>query len=513
MAPDQDSAPGQDGAGSMARRLDPRRLLDSETVARLRAKLDTLGPKLAAMLGALRAKLPALRAKFESAQAKLGPPGDAVARRWEMLAGRAGEQWRRLRPPAAPAEAVAEPEAVPAPLNPLVRTATPLLALMGRLPTLPAPGNLEGLRHRIIAALRRFQSAARAAGVGADQMRAAHFILCAAIDDIIGHTGWGREASWSERSLIRTFHKAIEPDRSFATLLDHMLTDPARHVCELELIAVCMALGFEGRYRAEDDGPPAFRHVRDQLYRAISGVRGVPAPELSPDWRATAPPRKTLTALVPPWVAASLAGALFAGFYVLLTLSIGGHADRVFQKLAALLPDRPAVIAHFEPASGAPAEAGPQTPQLSARAKRYQTALGSESAAGMIEVTTDRDLDILRISGANAFVRGGEVLTRSGHQLVERLAVLLDREPGHLLVVGHTDDRPTLSVRLPSALALSEARARAVARVLVAHLNAPERVDIEGRADTEPLVPNTGAAARDRNRRVEIVLPHGEARR
>ena len=485
MGSDPDTASAPTGLAPLLRRLDPRRLLASAAAARWRARLTAAGDEAVRLSETL-----AERVRTELVKRKL------------------------LREPAPLPETPAEPEAPVAALNPLVRTATPLLALMSRLPTLPPPANLDGLRHRIIAALRRFQSAARAAGVGADQMRAAHFTLCAAFDDIIAHTGWGQRANWSERSLIRTFHKTIDPDRGLVTLLDHMLTEPQRHICELELIAVCMALGFEGRYRALDDGPPAFRLVRDQLYRAIAGVRGAPDADLSPEWRAAAPPRKPLTAMVPPWVAASLAGALFAGFYVLLTLSIGAHADRVFQKLAALLPDRPAMIAHYDPAAAGPADKTAAEPaQLSVRAKRYQTALGSENAAGMIEVVTERDIDILRISGANAFVRGGETLSRAGHQLVERLAVLLDREPGHLLVVGHTDDHPTLSIRLPSALALSEARARAVARVLVAHLNAPERVDIEGRADTEPLVPNSGAANRDRNRRVEIVLPHGEARR
>ena len=440
---------------------------------------------------------------------------------------RFGQEVERLRrlipePPAStavPQDAVEPPAPAGPALNPLLRSATPLLGLMGRLPTLPPPSNLDGLRHRIIASLRRFQSAARAAGVSADQMRAAHFILCAAFDDIITHTDWGHHAGWSDRGLIRTFHKSIEPERGLATLLDHMLTEPERHVSELELIAYCMALGFEGRYRAIDDGPPAFRHVRDQLYRAIAGVRGEATAELSPGWRPPPPPRRPFTATVPPWVAVSLVGAVLAAGYLLLTLSIGAHADRVFQTLAALLPDRPAVIAHYMPL-GAP-EPATAPSALSTRAKRYLAALGSESAAGMIEVVSDHGADILRVSGANAFVRGGETLSRAGHQLVERLAALLDREPGHILVVGNTDDRPALSIRLPSALALSEARARAVARVLVAHVESPERIDIEGRADTAPLVPNTTPANRDRNRRVDIFLPqpgdappsHGEAGR
>ena len=66
----------------------------------------------------------------------------------------------------------------------------------------------------------------------------------------------------------------IEPDRSFATLLDHMLTDPARHVCELELIAVCMALGFEGRYRVLDNGRAQLDSVRERLAQMLRPQAG-----------------------------------------------------------------------------------------------------------------------------------------------------------------------------------------------------------------------------------------------
>ncbi len=512
MGQNQDTALGQDHENPVVERPDFWRRPNTGRLALLRDGLSAIGESVTGMPKKLAAALKRAPARPQpKPQPQPSAPGAPVVNGAGAVALPA--------PPPGPAPAPAPgtmAEAAPLALNPLVRTATPLLALMSRLPTLPPPANLDGLRHRITAALRRFQSAARAGGVTADQMRAAHFILCTAVDDIICHTDWGRDANWSERGLIRTFHKTIDPNRGLVTMLDYMLTEPQRHICELELICLCMALGFEGRYRVLDDGPPAFRHVRDQLYRAITSVRGEPAAELSPEWRPAAPIPRPLATRIPLWVAACLVGAVFAGFYVVLTLSIGGHADRVFQKLAILLPDRPAVIAHFEPASGSgvPTEAAPTAgSQLSARAKRYQTALGAESAAGMIEVVTDRDIDVLRVSGANAFVRGGEILTRAGHQLIERLAVLLDREPGRLLVIGHADDHPALSIRLPSALALSEARARAVARVLVAHLTLPERVDIEGRGDTEPLVSNTSPANRDRNRRVEIILPHGETRR
>ncbi len=456
-----------------------------------------------------------------------------IGRGGRMDATRFG-QWLKPTPKHA-----APPSAVERPPSPLLRTATPLLALMLRVPGLTPPTNIDGLRQRIIAALRRFQSAARAAHVPPDQMRAAHFILCAALDDIIAHTAWGRAADWTERGLIRTFHKTIEPGPSFATLLTYIQATPAEHLEELELVAICMALGFEGRTRTMPQGKDAFQRLRDDIHRIIAQERRVPVHELSPSWRGVTAPPLPLAAVLPTWVVACLTGVALTGLYIVLAFSLGRDADRTFKQLAALLPDRPAMIVHQEPLpqpaaqptgpppptavepSAPPAQpeppAMPAAPQpLSARALKLQAALAREAGNGLVEILSTSDAaapDILRIPAGTAFARNGDTLSRPGHDLAEHLAALLDHEPGRILVVGHTDDSFEPSLRFHSSVALTEARARAIARILVAHLNVPERVDIEGRADTEPLLPNTSAANRDRNRRVEIILAPEEKRR
>jgi type VI secretion system protein ImpK len=417
--------------------------------------------------------------------------------------------WRRPEPPPPPVEAR---------INPILRTATPLLALMLRLPELPPPANLEGLRHRIIAALRRFPSTARAAGMAPDPMRAAHFILCTAFDDIIGATPWGQQGHWSDRSLTQTFHKSLDPGPSLVILLDHLRAEPRQHLDELELVSVCFALGFDGHTGTLPNGTVAFQRLREDISRTVATERGLSVAGLSPSWQGLPAPRPPAGAGLPVWVTVSLAGALLTGLYVLFAFSLGRDTDHAYQRLAALLPDRPAVIAHLEsppspgPALTAPEPAVAPAPEASApmaasaRAKRFQEALARESAAEEVEVLTTAAGDVIRIAATPAFNRTGDTLSRPGHDLAERLAVLLDREPGRILVLGYTDDGFVPSLRFASSVALTEARARAFARVLVAHLQLPDRVDIEGRADTEPLLPNTSPANREHNRRIEILL-------
>ncbi|RKI52142.1 OmpA family protein [Corallococcus sp. AB049A] len=81
---------------------------------------------------------------------------------------------------------------------------------------------------------------------------------------------------------------------------------------------------------------------------------------------------------------------------------------------------------------------------------------------------------------------------------------LLVRDPkARLRVEGHTDAR---EVPEPARQSLSDARARAVADMLIRAGVAPSRVEAVGLADRSPKAPNLIPRGRELNRRVELVL-------
>ncbi len=80
---------------------------------------------------------------------------------------------------------------------------------------------------------------------------------------------------------------------------------------------------------------------------------------------------------------------------------------------------------------------------------------------------------------------------------------------GSVQVIGHTDNGSVpakLRDHYPSNWEYAAARAGAVARALIAWGIAPNRVTVLSFADRRPVGPNTTAAGRASNRRVEIVL-------
>ena len=94
-------------------------------------------------------------------------------------------------------------------------------------------------------------------------------------------------------------------------------------------------------------------------------------------------------------------------------------------------------------------------------------------------------------------------LTEESRELLDSVARILARYPSvNLLVEGHTDDSGDADINLK----LSEQRARACTTYLASKGIDPARMQAIGFGETQPLVPNDTAEARERNRRVEFKL-------
>lgn len=101
------------------------------------------------------------------------------------------------------------------------------------------------------------------------------------------------------------------------------------------------------------------------------------------------------------------------------------------------------------------------------------------------------------------FATGKADLQPESRPVLKEIAATL-KEHGDLkiLIEGHTDNVGTAS----SNLALSDQRAAAVKAALVADFGlSADRITTKGFGDTKPSAPNTTAAGRAQNRRVEIV--------
>jgi flagellar motor protein MotB len=74
-------------------------------------------------------------------------------------------------------------------------------------------------------------------------------------------------------------------------------------------------------------------------------------------------------------------------------------------------------------------------------------------------------------------------------------------------VVGHSDNVPIRTARFPSNWELSRARAASIARELAREMSDSSRLRVDGLADTQPIASNATPEGRQRNRRIEIIVP------
>ena len=110
------------------------------------------------------------------------------------------------------------------------------------------------------------------------------------------------------------------------------------------------------------------------------------------------------------------------------------------------------------------------------------------------------------------FASGSAQLSVEGRHILKRLAKTLKSAPdtAAIRIIGHTDSVPlhkSLKFGFIDNWGLSAARAAAVARRLIRNNGIDaKRIRIEGRAQYDPVVPNTSPANMARNRRVELFV-------
>jgi len=90
----------------------------------------------------------------------------------------------------------------------MVSAAAPLLNLAHAMSTSRGRASMGDLRREVMQSVRTYEGELGRAGILPDQARAAHYVVCATLDDVIRNTEWGAE--WAVEGLVSTFHHDVE---------------------------------------------------------------------------------------------------------------------------------------------------------------------------------------------------------------------------------------------------------------------------------------------------------------
>lgn len=399
---------------------------------------------------------------------------------------------------AAPAPASTPDEGTPAApsgLNPLVAAANPLLDVVPQLRASARHPDPSALRDALAQGIRGFETAAHAAGVRPEHVVGARYALCTLLDETVTGTPWGGSGAWARNSLLVMFHNEAWGGEKFFQLLTRLAENPGANRDLLALMYICLALGFKGRYQLQPNGVAELDTLRERLAGLLRRQQGDYERALSPQWQGASAPHAGLFHELPLWGALGGLGLLLVGAFWGFSYLLNERSDPVYAQVQALRVGAPLLPAAAPPVLPPPA----QQPRLA-------PLLRPDIDAGTVAVRDEAGRSVVAIRGDGLFAPGSAAVADAYLPTLDRIAAALDTLPGTVRVLGHTDNVPIRTPRFPSNWHLSQARAEAVAALLAQRSRNPQRFQAEGRADADPLGPNTSARERARNRRIELVL-------
>jgi type VI secretion system protein ImpK len=397
--------------------------------------------------------------------------------------------------------------------NPIMRAGGPLLLLLGGLRVASLRASPAQLMEQVADAIKFFEKDIRSAGIPEDQANLAKYILCATADDIVQNIPTEDRHVWTQYSMLsRFFGERIGGVRFFEEL-DRALKDPLLNYSLLELMHACLALGFQGIHRTSGGGQGTLQQIQRNLYEVLRRVRPRLNQDLSPRWQGQAMANESSRLHIPVWAVAAVAALLLFGVYIGLRTWLGGGAEAAAEATSTLHPSTPILIERRVFATAPPPPPpppAPPPPNVVTQLQRIRAALGPEIAAGKVSAVQTANNIIIRVGDVVMFRVGDAKVLDQFKPIAARIAATLDKEPGGIKIVGHSDSTPIRTVRFQSNWHLSVERAKAVAALIRPALAQPNRVETDGKGAEAPVASNATAEGRARNRRVEVLIPRAD---
>jgi type VI secretion system protein ImpK len=388
--------------------------------------------------------------------------------------------------------------------------AAPALALAVHAGNTHVQPDAEGLHDRMVQELRAFQASLRGLRLDPEIEQAAHYVVCATVDDIILNTPWGLYSIWGTQGMGSTFHREVVSGERFFTLTDDIQREPDRYDKLIDLVHICLSLGFQGRLRGDPRGASQHTRLRETLYGLIRRRRDAPERALSPHWRGAQARHRPISAQVPAWTIGAAAAVVLTLALMGYRFSISAEGDEAASLIASLGaaglagPAQAQTQAQtYVPAS--PAQTAP-VPQTDQQLTRLREGLRRDCPTARVDLIADPSAITVRLLDTGLFGPGSATLQARFAPVVRCIARIVEQERGAVTITGHTDNTPIRTLRFPSNWELSQARAETVAGMMAPLLTDRRRLTFEGRADGVPITANTTPEDRERNRRIDVML-------
>jgi type VI secretion system protein ImpK len=393
--------------------------------------------------------------------------------------------------------------------NPILRSAGPLLLLLGRLRVAVARASFASLMEQVAETIKFFERDIRSAGISEAQANSAKYIICATADDIVQNIPTEDRHVWTQYSMLSRFFGERVGGVRFFDELTRLKQDPVVNYDLLELQHTCLALGFHGIHRTSAGGVATLQQIQRDLYETLRRVRPRVYRDLSPRWQGQELASQRLRVRVPWWGVLGVIGLMLFGIYFVLLYWLAGGVDPAAAQMLALYDTGKLAITRIPSSTPPPPPPPPPEPDKITQLQRICAALGPDVAANKATAEQTANQITVRVGDAILFDSGSATVLDTFKPLAARVAQTLDKEEGFIKIIGHTDNVPIShsNVRFPDNYRLSVERAKTVAALFRPYLANPDRLLTDGKGETAPIADNRTPEGRAKNRRVEILIP------
>jgi type VI secretion system protein ImpK len=167
-------------------------------------------------------------------------------------------------------------------INPIVDAAGFLISILGKLKQIQSYRQLSKLQKELVQEINVFQETVKTHTHNPEYMVVCRYVLCATLDDIIANTPWGGQGQWDTYSLLAAFNQDTQHQDKFFTILERAIKEPAFYIDLMELMYICLSMGYKGQYRATEHNQYQLEQITHNLYKHIRAYRGSFSKTLSP---------------------------------------------------------------------------------------------------------------------------------------------------------------------------------------------------------------------------------------
>ncbi|NHQ91362.1 type IVB secretion system protein IcmH/DotU [Janthinobacterium lividum] len=161
--------------------------------------------------------------------------------------------------------------------------------------------------------LDEFSRGAKKQGASADDIDAAKYAFCAAVDEIILRSPYSIRDEWARRPLQLVLFGDQLAGENFFIRLEALRARGSAHLQALEVFHMCLLLGFQGRYILE--GPEKLNYLTARLGDEIAQMKGKKT-GFAPHAERPDQIIHKLRNNVPPWVLCSVFALICALGYL-----------------------------------------------------------------------------------------------------------------------------------------------------------------------------------------------------